>query len=203
MGLDNASDIQAFLKTNGISGNLEKIEKYLKIINPPESLTGLDSDYKTYQQLIKDKNPDVKNMTWLEYKQMIYNLEHPPAGDAGQFKQFFPDVDLTTPAGQQQFLDWKERMAEAGREPTESDLLKFAFRDMNTKLDSVKGDDGFISPDDWNEAKNLWINKGLKAEDFIKQFSDYINPAHPQDYGTREMNYIRRVGEEIPLNPFE
>jgi len=136
-------------------------------------------------------------------QQLEFLFREAPAPEIKEFKQFFPEVDIKTPAGQQQFLDWKARMGAAGREPTESDLLKFAFRDMNTKLDSVKGDDGFISPDDWNEAKNLWINKGLKAEDFIKQFSDYINPAHPQDYGTREMNYIRRVGEEIPLNPFE
>ena len=36
-----------------------------------------------------------------------------------KFKQFFPDVDLTTPEGQQQWLNWKAKESAAGRKPEE------------------------------------------------------------------------------------
>mgnify|MGYP001606352265 CR=1 FL=1 len=36
-------------------------------------------------------------------------------GDINEFKQFFPNVDLTTSAGQQQYLDWKAQVGAAGR----------------------------------------------------------------------------------------
>ena len=35
--------------------------------------------------------------------------------DVAEFKAFFPNVDISTPQGQQQFLNWKARMAAAGR----------------------------------------------------------------------------------------
>ena len=46
-------------------------------------------------------------------------LQKEPTGDIAEFKTFFPNVDVTTPAGQQQFLNWKARAAAAGREPKE------------------------------------------------------------------------------------
>ena len=49
--------------------------------------------------------------------------------DIESFKQFFPNVDITTPAGQQQFLDWKAREIAAGRMP-----------------ETVPTEDGVISP---------------------------------------------------------
>ena len=41
-------------------------------------------------------------------------------GDIADFKSFFPNVDITTPAGQQQFLNWQARVGEAGRVPVVS-----------------------------------------------------------------------------------
>lgn len=38
-------------------------------------------------------------------------------GDIANFKAFFPNVDITTPAGQKQYLDWQAKESAAGREP--------------------------------------------------------------------------------------
>ena len=87
---------------------------------------------------------------------------------------------------------------------TEAEKLVNARKTMYLKLDNVKGEDGYISPQDWNEAKRSWIVEGLGTDDFIKQFYIYINPTHSEDYGQREANYIREIGEgEGISNPFE
>ena len=41
--------------------------------------------------------------------------EEKPTGDIAEFKAFFPKADLATPAGQQQYLNWKARTGAAGR----------------------------------------------------------------------------------------
>src|SRR3990167_7461402 len=57
-------------------------------------------------------------------------------GDIGEFKAFFPNVDITTPAGQQQFLNWKARVGVAGRVGevtfTDIDLASYAQQYAST-----------------------------------------------------------------------
>ena len=81
----------------------------------------------------------------------------------------------------------------AGGKQTEAEKLRDAKGGMFTQLDSVKGDDGFISPEDWKTAKDAWGKKGLGAEDFIEEFSQFINPNEPRGvsaYGAAEANFL-------------
>ena len=178
-GIDNASDMQEYFKKQDLSFDLEKIEKYLKIINPPESLAGMNTDYRTYKQLIKEKDPDVKGLTWLEYKEMIENLERAPeriTGDVGEFMRFFPATDLTTPEGQQQFLDWEKRQAEAGRKPIEVEKEKpLSILDIG-RYQELYPEAGVISGDTQTMAdeKVLALSKprDFSDEDFRITFRD-------------------------------
>lgn len=49
----------------------------------------------------------------------LTKLPSQPAGvgDITEFKQFFPNVNITTPEGRQQFLDWQIKQSEAKRAP--------------------------------------------------------------------------------------
>jgi hypothetical protein len=53
---------------------------------------------------------------------------------------------------------------------------------MNSQLQTVKGTDGYLSPQDWKTALNAWVNAGHSATSFTTNFKQYINPADPQDY---------------------
>jgi hypothetical protein len=54
--------------------------------------------------------------------------------DITEFKQFFPNADLTTMAGQQQFLNWKAKVAGAGSETTTKNI----FMETQTTLQQYK-----------------------------------------------------------------
>ena len=121
MGLDNASDIQAFLKENGIKADLEKVEKYLKIIRPPDSLAGLDADFKTAKYLIDNKYPEVEGMSVFEVMTMLENATRAPkelTGDVGQFYQVYG----RTPKANELF-EFQRKQAEAKREPEKGGLV--------------------------------------------------------------------------------
>ena len=53
--------------------------------------------------------------------------------DIKEFKSFFPNVDITTPEGQSQFLNWKARVGAAGRGPEKPITSVQAF-DRELKL---------------------------------------------------------------------
>lgn len=93
-----------------------------------------------------------------------------------------------------------------GLSPQEGDLTQTekttaAVRDMSAQLETVKGQDGYISPENWKKAKNVWRNEGFKPEDFIKNFYTFINPSRPSDYGTRESNYLKGQEGGIKIIP--
>ena len=62
-------------------------------------------------------NPDLNKA--FEIYSKYAKEEEKPTGDIAEFKSFFPNVDITTPAGQQQFLNWTARMEAAKRVPVE------------------------------------------------------------------------------------
>lgn len=70
--------------------------------------------------------------------------------------------------------------------------LKTKDADMKSKLSSISGGDGNISPDDWLK----WMQKyrsdtGASVEDFVLKFSDYINMAdNPARYYGYEQYYL-------------
>jgi hypothetical protein len=49
-------------------------------------------------------------------------------------------------------------------------------------LSGVSGSDGYVSPEDWQRAKQAWMDDGYAASDFDSKFKAFINKADPQDY---------------------
>lgn len=60
--------------------------------------------------------------------------EEKPTGDVATFKQFFPDVDVSTPEGQQQYLNWKARTAAVVRAPKK---IEDTYGKYSTRLNAV------------------------------------------------------------------
>jgi hypothetical protein len=93
-----------------------------------------------------------------------------------------------------------------GLSPQEGDLSQSektveAVKDMSVQIESVKGSDGYVSPENWKKAKDVWRNEGFKPEDFIKNFYTFINPSRPSDYGSRESNYLKGQEGGIKIIP--
>ncbi len=74
------------------------------------------------QSLMKDDPATAAKLALLDAKSPTYKADKAAlmaqakptgTGDIGEFKSFFPNVDITTPAGQQQYLDWQMRQAKA------------------------------------------------------------------------------------------
>ncbi len=49
-------------------------------------------------------------------------------------------------------------------------------------FESVKGEDGYISPEDWRILRAKWLQQGGLLKDFNDNFSVYANPSRLQDY---------------------
>lgn len=49
-------------------------------------------------------------------------------------------------------------------------------------LDQYKGDDGFVSPKTYQDAKRAWTAKGQDPAMFDSLFGGWANPTHVQDY---------------------
>ena len=85
-------------------------------------LAGASAELQTFARL----NPNLKVgteefRTKFDEYQVSQDKTNIPAA-IEEFKSFFPNADLTTPTGQKQYLDWKARVGEAGREPDIVDL---------------------------------------------------------------------------------
>ena len=69
-------------------------------------------------------------------------------------------------------------------QPTEKEKSQTAVKSMASQLNTVTGQDGFISPDDYKKAKQAWVGEGFSAKDFDDNFNSYRNPFRPsEDYG--------------------
>ena len=60
---------------------------------------------------------------------------------------------------------------------------KTAIAEMTGAINSVTGQDGFISPNDHAVLRKQWIDNGLNASTFDTKFKAYLNPNNP-DYIT-------------------
>jgi len=68
-----------------------------------------------------------------------------------------------------------------GGSNTSTTANKTAIQSMAKSLSEAGGDDGIVNPDEWNQARQIWINAGYKAEDFDKAFySQHAQPAVDQ-----------------------
>lgn len=72
-------------------------------------------------------------------------------------------------------------MGEGGK-MTATEQKQSSISSMANQLNNVVGQDGRISPEDWNTALNAWLEKGLSLNDFVNNFSVFANPSHLGDY---------------------
>lgn len=126
-------------------------------------------------------------------------------GDIGEFKSFFPNVDITTPAGRQQFLDFQRQRAEVKRKPTgigakftdtqinkgasiaELPIADFQNLDIDTQ-------NFFINNSDQIKTRKKFIDEAkIKKENpnaIEKEISESTLPDSVKDTLTR---YLKRV----------
>lgn len=70
-----------------------------------------------------------------------------------------------------------------GTKPTEAETKLFYKQSMGNQLDTVRGADGYVSPENWRKARKAWTtNSPYGGADFNENFRSYVNPEHPQDY---------------------
>lgn len=69
-----------------------------------------------------------------------------------------------------------------GGKMTATEQKQSSISSMANQLNNVVGQDGRISPDNWNTALNAWLNEGLSLNDFINNFKVFANPSHLEDY---------------------
>jgi murein DD-endopeptidase MepM/ murein hydrolase activator NlpD len=53
---------------------------------------------------------------------------------------------------------------------------------ISKSLNTVVGDDGFISEDDYDYGKKNWVQMGLSPSDYDERFKQYINPRFKDSY---------------------
>jgi len=71
----------------------------------------------------------------------------------------------------------------SGRKPTEGEIARSATADMASQLNSRRGEDGYISPEDFRRSRQAWVGAGYDAKVFNNNFQYYANPGHVGDYG--------------------
>jgi hypothetical protein len=67
---------------------------------------------------------------------------------------------------------------------SESDQKKAAVADMSKTLNEMGGSDYLVSPEQWKEARGVWMRAGLDGSEFDKIYSSqYVDYSHPEEYG--------------------
>lgn len=64
----------------------------------------------------------------------------------------------------------------SGTTTSKTDLIEEGTQGLNQYFDSVKGQDGYVSPQDWAEAKSTWAQNNLPTSTFNAIFGKWKNP---------------------------
>ena len=80
-------------------------------------------------------------------------------------------------------LEGREKVTGSGGTPTEGSVARTAQADMAAQLNTRRGQDGYISPQDYTQARSQWITRGYSGKVFNDSFRYYANPSHIDDYG--------------------
>jgi len=70
----------------------------------------------------------------------------------------------------------KSLSGSGGSGGTKSDLTTEGTSGLTSFFNSVRGQDGYVSPQDWAEAKSQWAQNGLTAASFNAIFGKWKNP---------------------------
>ena len=135
--------------------------------------------------------------------------------DIERFKQFFPNVDITTSAGQQQYLNWKAKEAAAGRElkdiPTTPDKIASRLLSVGLKPNIVttsgqltKGVADKVAAQGVPPSVVELINKSILEGATLEEVRQALAQGYGRDVGFGYLDkYMSNAqGEEIE-NPFK
>ena len=108
------------------------------------------------------------------------------------FPSYLKEFEPKAPTPPTSFKEWKLAGGKAGTGKTYAEWLKDkgekaptekeATADMKTELMTVRGADGYISPEDYKTAKEAWFQAGWDKDIFDKEFEKFANPSHIKDY---------------------
>lgn len=180
----------------------EEITKITDKLNQRDKITNQKrvNDTAMFFQDIITKGKDLSAVDYLQAQRDWIGM----GGSLSDFNAAFPVEAMLSSKelGRLPRSVYEPEKPEKPEKFTSAEKKEYAISQMIAKITGTRGDtdepilgaDGYISPGDWRDAKRMWTISGFSPEDFIKQFYIYINPAHPQDYGQREANYMRAIG---------
>lgn len=70
-------------------------------------------------------------------------------------------------------------------QPSAAEIKQTDMAGAAQYLNSLKGGDGHVSQQTWNNAYQSWINAGYNGGDFVKQFIPFINQRYSGYHGFR------------------
>ena len=82
------------------------------------------------------------------------------------------------------YYQWETSQKKTTKTATETDAeQKKAMRgEMAAVMNSRKGTDRKLSPEDWNALKAGWLQEGGTAKDFDDDYNSYINQSRIEEY---------------------
>jgi len=173
------------LKYSTIEAQLNVYQAQLNALQPT-----LDREEKAQaaaqQAILDEKNAKVADAKATENQQTSYALEAMGAYiDAGiQITDDYGTVNKKV----QNSASYKASIApkatsSGSSNPTDSEQKASLISQATEGFESVKGGDGYVSPQDWQAMRATWLASGGILKDFLDNFKFYVNPADPQDYG--------------------
>lgn len=143
---------------------LDEIEAAMKILEPDDTLSGLTSDFQTYEYLRSINDPAVAGLSYFDYQRAIANAKRAPTtGGSGG-----------TSAG-------TEAERKAAKISSYADVITVPGAQYDTgngQYDYILGEDGMISPKAWKTFISDAQANGVSREDFITEFGYLMNPAN-------------------------
>lgn len=108
------------------------------------------------------------------------------------YPNYLKEFETKAPTPPTSYKEWELAGGKAGTGKTYAEWLKDkgakaptekeAIVDMKAQIMTVRGADGYISPEDYKKAKEAWFQAGWSKNTFDKEFEIFANPTHITDY---------------------
>ena len=184
LGFDNEYDaanyVTAYKNANTTTQKPLEVNKGSVLIDP--------STGKVIYQPNADTAPSA------EYK-FIAATRYQPAGYFNPATGDFKPVSGSSPSISTGANILSTKSTPTVKVPTTTKEKASAATEMIQALNTVKGGDGYVSPDDYLKARNAWIENGLSPTDFDTKFKGFMNPNNP-NYATVKKTATQIKAEE-------
>jgi hypothetical protein len=172
-GYTSASEILDMMNVNSAgeivgSVTLEQVEAALKIINPPDALNGLDSDYRTFSHLKSINDPAVAGMDFIDYQRAMANLKAISSGAGAS-------------TGEERTMAKLSQFAQVFVPGATIEIPSKDNPEVMEEIFVIGTDDEYANPVAFNQALSEAQQMNLSREDFINEFGYLINPAQPNN----------------------